>query len=69
MIVEGGRVLILAYRHDDSVAATLNVTASRRKETYFITGADPRTNQRIRLKVLSVSAFEAAVKFCSGRLI
>ena len=69
MIVEGGRVVILAYRGDDSVAGTLNVSASRTAETYLITGRDPSTAKRIHMKIVAISAFDAAVKFCSGVVI
>lgn len=69
MIVEGGRVLILAYRYDDTVAATLSVSPAKVPETYLITGNDPRTDKRIRLKIVAVSAFDAAVKFCAGRVV
>lgn len=67
MIVEGGKVQVMVYDRTDRLVSRLSVEPSA--EGYLICGEDPGRSRAVRTKVESISAFDAARKYCEGTLL
>jgi hypothetical protein len=69
MIVEGGAVKVMVYDRQDRLLAILGVTAASTGEGYLVRGKDPARGKVIQTRVLGISAFDAAQKYCAGVLL
>lgn len=68
MIVEGGTVKVMVYDHQNELRSSLEVR-SYRSGVYLILGVDPGRGKSVSTKVVGISAFDAASKYCAGLLL